>query len=136
MRTYYTITDQAEVTDVIEHVEHESLVPTLLVLYPNAPAEMREAIKELPGTLPVHNASGRLIPGSPRQDEICDYLGITVRAEDTRRELADLHAAVGAVTAQRDQRIREAVADGLSMYAVAKATGLSQAGVAKIVRRG
>lgn len=52
-----------------------------------------------------------------------------------RQELRTAGEQIGTWTAKRDQLIREAHAQGLSLRAIAEAVGLSHTGVAKILER-
>lgn len=54
----------------------------------------------------------------------------TIQALTT--DTTELHSAYLAAKQERDTAIREAISQGVTMYAIAKETGLSQTAIAKI----
>ena len=57
---------------------------------------------------------------------------MTVRLEAAQAKVADADEYAAQARAERDELVRAAIADGLTMYRIAQVTGLSQATVALI----
>ena len=78
-----------------------------------------------PGAYGDRRAVERDVPPKPGTE-------MTVRLEAAQAKVADADEYAAQARAERDELVRAAIADGLTMYRIAQVTGLSQATVALI----